>query len=244
MKRKRCGFFTLIELLVVIAIIVILAAMLLPALSRAREVAKSAKCVGQLKQTITAQQLYGDDFDGYCTTQQIYPEGTYTWAYLLTGIGRKTRGYISAKTLLCPSIRNVMPTTSNGNPFGSSATNNTYGMWWFSLSNERLAARMDRIGSIAYSNNAFKFAMLKSQSGTALFADSARFDSESNFGKAYYLFPTTNYSANLGIFRGHNDQANVAFADGHVAGLASGELYETSMQIRFSFSSYGVRRDY
>ncbi len=53
--------FTLIELLVVIAIIAILAAMLLPALSAARESARSAKCVGNLKNIGTAITMYAGD---------------------------------------------------------------------------------------------------------------------------------------------------------------------------------------
>ena len=58
---KKVQKFTLIELLVVIAIIAILAAMLLPALSAARERARSAACINQLKQIGLAMHMYAND---------------------------------------------------------------------------------------------------------------------------------------------------------------------------------------
>lgn len=95
--------FTMIELMVVIAIIAILASMLLPALSRAKEVAKSSECVSNIKQLGTAMTAYTIDYGGWM------PVVTVTSGYSLldanskpSGFGILEQDYLGGKYWDCP----------------------------------------------------------------------------------------------------------------------------------------------
>ena len=91
--------FTLIELLVVIAIIALLAAMLLPALGRAKEAGKSAVCKSNLRQMGIALTMYGDDYNHFPYT--LNTASRHVWFMQISE-------YLEMKSLLrCPKFRGV-----------------------------------------------------------------------------------------------------------------------------------------
>lgn len=84
---KKSSQFTLIELLVVIAIIAILAAMLLPALNKARNSARKTSCANNLKSIGTVICFYNNDFNGCYPLAYNYLDGTERWEKTVCKLG-------------------------------------------------------------------------------------------------------------------------------------------------------------
>jgi prepilin-type N-terminal cleavage/methylation domain-containing protein/prepilin-type processing-associated H-X9-DG protein len=201
MKRKG---FTLIELLVVVAIIAILAAMLLPALSKARERARQAVCINNLKQIALGFMMYLQDYDERFPRRtegcDPFTGATKYWrTHILDYICAYTRGYTEKKKEVfhCPSHRT----------FAFDNYNLSYGYNYYGSGNQ------DGFGYKSHPappSRSIKYSMVEDPYNTIVVADSS--------GRASVNDIITHSKfANYPIGDRHSGGANVLWADWHVS---------------------------
>ena len=201
----------------VIAVIGIIAALLLPSLSRSKISARRAQCAGNIRQLGLAAQMYWDDNANACFPWQLGPTngGRLYWFGWLQDGPEGQRAYDAAAGSLFPYLKGhnigICPALDYSlSQFKLKATGAAYGYGY------------NRFLSAPAGGPAFKISKVPRPTETVLFADAAQVnDFQAPASKAnpmleewYYVDTTADYPN--GHFR-HTRLCNTVFCDGHVA---------------------------